>query len=73
MANRRKSEELSTKDKKKLRWAHVSSIEVSGALNGLLENAIVVLPESCVQASGIQPNISDKNDCIFKTFLKKSS
>ena len=50
------------RDKKKLlRWAHVSSVEVNSALDGLLENTVVALPESCVQASGIQPNISDKN------------
>eukprot|EP00951_Prasinocladus_malaysianus_P046693 scaffold647876_cov36-Prasinocladus_malaysianus.AAC.1 len=49
------------KKKKKLRWAHVTSTEVNSALAGLLENTIVVLPESCVQASGIQPNINDKN------------
>mmetsp|Transcript_780 Transcript_780/g.2364 ORF Transcript_780/g.2364 Transcript_780/m.2364 type:complete len:319 (+) Transcript_780:474-1430(+) len=51
----------STKKRKKLRWAHVSSAEVNSALSGLLENTIVVLPESCVSAGGIEPNINDKN------------
>uniref|UniRef100_A0A061SFV3 Uncharacterized protein n=1 Tax=Tetraselmis sp. GSL018 TaxID=582737 RepID=A0A061SFV3_9CHLO len=49
------------KKKKKLRWVHVTSEEVNTALSGLLENTVVVLPESCVQAGGIQPNINDKN------------
>lgn len=51
----------SVKKRKKLRWAHVTSAEVNSALSGLLENTIVVLPESCVSASGIQPNMNDKN------------
>ena len=42
------AERVSTKDRKKLRWAHVSSVEVNSALNGLLENTVVALPESCV-------------------------
>ena len=37
-------ERVSTKDRKKLRWAHVSSVEVNSALNGLLENTVVALP-----------------------------
>ena len=57
----RQTSRSGTSKREKLRWAHVSSVDVNSALNGLLENAVVALPESCVQSSGIQPNISDKN------------
>lgn len=50
-----------SKKHKKLLWAHVTAQDVNSALSGLLENTVVVLPESCVQAGGIQPNINDKN------------
>lgn len=46
---------------KRLRWAHVTNKEVQGAVSGLLENTIVVLPETCVLSAGLDPNINDKN------------
>eukprot|EP00873_Tetraselmis_striata_P002904 jgi/Tetstr1/423168/TSEL_013936.t1 len=46
---------------KRLRWAHVTNKEVQGAVSGLLENTVVVLPETCVLSAGLEPNINDKN------------
>ncbi len=40
---------------------HLRPEEVEDFLDGLTDHMVVVLPSTCVQAAGLEPNINDKH------------